>query len=181
MKLTLTLTDNSDLRILSSLKRLGGQIGQWAADLIGVHLEDVRLYYYSQLVELQEYDESAAYLDDGDTLVVGWFLEDGAHPLHHAAYYGGIGAIQRWVAKGVAVDIRDRYESTPLMYAVQRLRTEAIQELLRLGADVNAVNVHGRTPLHAASDSYEKTAYDLLIANGADPTMRDNQGRTPRR
>ncbi|KAI9826358.1 MAG: hypothetical protein M1832_000275 [Thelocarpon impressellum] len=66
---------------------------------------------------------------------------EGCTVLHEAAARGHIGIIQRLLARGAQVDVRDRDRdglSTPLFYAAGGGHVEAAQVLIDAGADVNA-------------------------------------------
>lgn len=75
--------------------------------------------------------------------------------------------------------LRDTLDKTPLFFAVQYKRPEAMAALLEHGADVNAQDTTGMTPLHAAAMYGRREATEWLLAHGADPHTVDEFGDTP--
>lgn len=63
-----------------------------------------------------------------------WCSGNGEYPLHQATRNRNLLTVRWWIAHGIPVDIRDAYESTPLIYASGGAAIEVITELLRLGA-----------------------------------------------
>ena len=86
--------------------------------------------------------------------------------------------VELLIAKGAAVNFRDRDGFTALMYAARNGDTEAVNVLLRNGASVNIADKEGETALMkaAASSCNEETVRALLSA-GADLSVRDHKGR----
>ena len=86
--------------------------------------------------------------------------------------------VELLIAKGAAVNFRDRDGCTALMYAARNGDTRAVNALLRNGASVNVVDNDGETALMkaAASSCNEETVRALLSA-GADLSARDHKGR----
>ncbi len=77
------------------------------------------------------------------------------------------------------VHTRDALEKTPLFFAVQYKRLDAMEALVAHGADVNAVDRTGMTPLHAAAMYGRREAAEWLLAHGADAGAADQFGDTP--
>jgi peptidoglycan/LPS O-acetylase OafA/YrhL len=97
-----------------------------------------------------------------------------------AARAGDVGAIERHLASGAAVDTVDPERGgTPLMWAAVTGRAEAIELLIRRGADVNAVDRSGGTALHAAAFLGHEKAVDVLVGNGANVNAANKRGETP--
>ncbi|CAL1545873.1 unnamed protein product, partial [Lymnaea stagnalis] len=68
---------------------------------------------------------------------------------------------------------------TPLHYAVQYNRLQAVQELLQWGADPNICDIHLTTPLHICAVEGLSDLVPLLIKFRADPDKQDLEGKTP--
>jgi cytohesin len=85
------------------------------------------------------------------------------------------------LAKTENVDVRDRNQLTPLMYATmyQQTKPEVIDKLLAKGADVNAVNSSKQTALHLAGYYGRTECGKRLIDAGADVSALDNGMATP--
>lgn len=96
---------------------------------------------------------------------------DGFGPLHYAASYNDVKAIERLVALGHSVDDpADRWVSTmfagrgrqdgwtPLMLAVKYGRADAVRALLALGADAAFTSGGGHSPAKLASAPLDKKA-----------------------
>ena len=97
-----------------------------------------------------------------------------------AARAGDVGAIERYIESGAAVDAVDPERGgTPLLWASVTGRAEAIELLIRRGADVNAVDPDGGTALHAAAFLGHEKAVDVLVANGANVNAANKRGETP--
>lgn len=56
--------------------------------------------------------------------------------------------IERYLNRGIPVDIRDEYGNTMLVTACQNNNKRMAKLLLRRGANINARNYRGNTPLH---------------------------------
>lgn len=105
---------------------------------------------------------------------------EGASNLWEASRAGDLGAIDRHLANGAAVDGLDPASSaTPLCCAALANRVEAIELLIRRGAGVNAVNQDGGTALHAAAFLGHDKAVDTLVRNGANVNATNTRGETP--
>jgi ankyrin repeat protein len=96
-------------------------------------------------------------------------------PLHYAAYWGDVRAIEILVAAGADVDARGAYGATPLLNAVTRGHYPAAARLLELGASPHEESALG-SPAHAAAGSDDARIRSLFC------TARDNaQHFTPAR
>ena len=84
---------------------------------------------------------------------------------------------------------RDKFQATPLHFAILRREFSNIELLLSLDADVNAQDFIGQSPLHLAVnqlgknpdyyDEYKKIIKELCF-KGADRTLKTREGLTPR-
>ena len=107
---------------------------------------------------------------------------DGATPLHHAAWNNNLPAVLAvLLSAGAEVSARTRQGATPLSYAAYYNENPAIiTALLKAGADVNAQDISGRTPLHhAAQGSKTPGVVAALLKGGADVNARDEDDYTP--
>ena len=124
----------------------------------------------------------------------------GLRPLHLAAAYGWLPALEALLAAGADVnaaaqpvpaavwrltapkDVAPAFGQTPLTVAAQEGKSEAAAALLRHGASHASRDSRGATALHAAAHPWWQEAPRLasvLLAAGADRTARDHDGRTP--
>jgi ankyrin repeat protein len=108
---------------------------------------------------------------------------DGWMPLHLAAYFGQVEAIELLLDVGTEVDARSTNElrNTPLHAAVasgERGRPAAVL-LVERGADVNATQHGGWTALHAAAQNGDAALAALLLERRANVNARNDGGQTP--
>jgi peptidoglycan/LPS O-acetylase OafA/YrhL len=97
-----------------------------------------------------------------------------------AARAGDLGAIERHIASGAAVDAVDPERGgTPLLWAAVTGQAEAIDLLARRGANVNALGPDGGAAIHAAAFLGHEKAVDVLIRNGANLNVANGAGSTP--
>jgi ankyrin repeat protein len=102
----------------------------------------------------------------------------GASPLHFAARYGNIVAVQALLECGALIS-RDLSGCTPLHYAAHNGRKVIVRILANHYQEyVNIRNNAGETPLHLAVKSIRYPDVKILLNAGADVLARDNEGRT---
>lgn len=75
----------------------------------------------------------------------------GARPLHYAAFYCKLEAIQALLAKGAYVNATTDGGATPLYVAAWSGEARALRTLLAAGADVSKATTKGATALHVAA------------------------------
>lgn len=86
-------------------------------------------------------------------------------------------AVQKLLAAGAAVNVKDSRGGTPLMYAAS-VGTEAMmRRLIDAGAGVNARNAFDAAPLLFCADNLSRVK--LLLDHGADVNVRSKLGHTP--
>ena len=105
----------------------------------------------------------------------------GNFPLHSAAHYGDIEMVQVLLDYGVDVNARNRFDSTPLYFAVNEYSNNlgAVRLLLDHGADPNLEARRGGAPLHEASHHGMVEIARLLIEHDASVEVEDESGKTP--
>lgn len=123
---------------------------------------------------------SGVAISSGSSKPAGAPPTDEALNIWAAAREGDLGAIERYMASGVAVDASDPERGgTPLLWAAASGRAEAIELLVGRGADVNAADPNGGTALHAAAFLGHEKTVDVLVRNGAKVNAANERGETP--
>ena len=79
-----------------------------------------------------------------------WDATEGAEGIHLAAHYGLVQAASQLIGNGTDPDVRDCFDTTPLMYAASTGRTDVVKLLLHAGANPAALCGRGRSALHRA-------------------------------
>jgi ankyrin repeat protein len=106
------------------------------------------------------------------------------HPtLHEAASGDDLADVKRHLARGAALDGKDKAGCTALHYAAMGGHMDVAAFLIDQGADVNArtiVVASGLfTPLHFAAFNGHKDVAALLMKRGADVDAKTDDGSTP--
>ena len=106
-----------------------------------------------------------------------------ADPIHTAAINGDLVGVQAELDKGVDVNAKDEFGSTPLHGAAGGGHEEIVELVIVAGADLHARTVPmlgggGWTPLHSAARQGHREIVELLIANGTDVNARDSTGKS---
>ena len=101
----------------------------------------------------------------------------GCMTIHKAANKGDLVGVKAFLLKGTAVDARDAYGRTPLMYMVSD--PESVRYLVGQGADANARDNQGDTPLMKAAWVDNLAVVKFLAEKGADVNARNAAGETP--
>ena len=101
----------------------------------------------------------------------------GCMTIHKAANKGDLVGVKVFLLKGTAVDARDAYGRTPLMYMVSD--PESVRYLVGQGADVNARDDLGETPLMKAAWVGNLAVVEFLVEKGADLNAQSESGETP--
>jgi ankyrin repeat protein len=95
-----------------------------------------------------------------------------------AAERGDLAAIDRFLAKGTDVNVRDLRGETALMKAAQKGQALAVYSLLGKGADVMATSQDQDTALIFAALAGDHEVVEVLLDRGADVNAKNNGGAT---
>ena len=120
-----------------------------------------------------------------DKSLVSAFSHDGFTPLHLAAFFGRMPAVQLLLAAGAPVNEVSQNPSAlrPLHSAVAHRQPQVALEIARAliaaGADVNTTQHGGWTALHAAALHGNLPLVRLLLDAGAAPATKNETGKTP--
>ena len=109
---------------------------------------------------------------------------NGITPLHHTSLEGKLEAGRYLLDRGADVNVtingRNKYDSTPLVWAVFRRHIEFVRMLLEHGARINThENFFRNTPLYWSIRQRNIQMVRLLLEHGANVNASDENGRTP--
>ncbi|MEC9081981.1 MAG: ankyrin repeat domain-containing protein [Verrucomicrobiota bacterium] len=100
--------------------------------------------------------------------------------IHMAAAKGNVVALQKFLRRGVKVDIPGPlHKSTPLHWAAGAGKVNTMKLLISFGANVEAASNSEATPLHQAVLRNRLEAAKLLIHSNADLNSQNKSGYTP--
>jgi len=146
---------------------LKGQNDSLVVDSITVRIKSI----------LQEYNSYSLYVDTSD------YVHDVIHAndinLQTAASMGACNEIIRLFIKGADVNNFIGNTATPLHYAVNSGKWEAVEILLLLGADPSPKDMYGNTPLITAVRANDAEIAEKLIRHGSVVTETDRQNSAP--
>ena len=77
------------------------------------------------------------------------------------------------------INAPDAEGDTPLMWAAETGKVDAVRILLEYGVDINAKNTDGETALHWAVKGGYQGVVQLLLDKQADPNIKDKDGKPP--
>ena len=101
-------------------------------------------------------------------------------PIHQALAAGDLAQARQLAADREQLEALNRYEETPLLYAVRTGNHDLVDYLLGKGANVNYRNFRtGMTPLITAVKQGDGELVTQLIAHGARTDISDNIGQSP--
>ncbi|CAD7700204.1 unnamed protein product [Ostreobium quekettii] len=106
--------------------------------------------------------------------------KQGHTPLHIAARWGVVQAINVLIEKGADVDAKTPLgRHTPLYVAASNGRSAAVEALADANADVNEPDAAGMTPLHQGATYQATDVVDALLRRNANVSAVDSNGKTP--
>lgn len=118
---------------------------------------------------------------DADPAALEAVSADGFTPLHLAAFFGQVKAVELLLNRGAGCDPTsdNPLRVHPINSAAAGAHEVVVHLLLDHGADADATMAGGFRPLHAAAHNDRPEMVRLLLDRGADPNARDDEGRTP--
>ena len=105
--------------------------------------------------------------------------DDGATPLHLAAFGGYTKDVTTLLTAGAQVNARTTDGITPLHVAAVVGHADVVQVLLAAGAQVDAQTTNGFTPLHEAARVGHADVVQVLLAAGAQVDAQITNNKTP--
>lgn len=111
--------------------------------------------------------------------------KDGLCPVHLAAKFGNSEVLcsllmfPKYKREYYVDNPTAMTEWTPLHWASEAGKVDAVGCLLNLSASVDSKTIEGYTPLHLAARQRHDEVVQRLLRKGATPDSRDAQGRTP--
>mmetsp|Transcript_10554 Transcript_10554/g.20315 ORF Transcript_10554/g.20315 Transcript_10554/m.20315 type:complete len:520 (+) Transcript_10554:134-1693(+) len=95
------------------------------------------------------------------------------------ATQGRVDVLERLVALGPDLEVRDREGKTPLLRAAEQNHSDCVRLLLQAGADHRARDNGGNTALHRAAQCGCSNSLRVLMDFGADICCLNRENKTP--
>ncbi|CAD7700206.1 unnamed protein product [Ostreobium quekettii] len=135
------------------------------------------LHYASETFNTEPQVVECLIFGDSD---VNAATEQGYTPLHIAARWGIVRAINVLIDKGAHIEAKTPVEMrTPLFVAAFNGRSAAVEALAGAEADVNEPDIAGVTPLHEGATYKTTDVVDVLLSYNASINAQDSEGKTP--
>ncbi|KAL7806694.1 ankyrin repeat-containing domain protein [Trichoderma aethiopicum] len=112
----------------------------------------------------------------GHNPYVNAMAKDDATPLHVAAEYGPLEAVEMLLHLGANIDQTDEFGQTALLIAIYNENWDIADWLLKAGADIKADSREGYTPLLRAVMGNQDHIVEQLLRMGADANAVDDDG-----
>ena len=106
---------------------------------------------------------------------------NGNTPLHNAVKEVNMVIVDELIkSQGILIDAKNRFDMTPLNYAIALEKNDIASQLIENKANLNIPDKDGNTPLHNAIKKGNMKIIKKLIENGADVNAKeDTNGNTP--
>lgn len=95
-----------------------------------------------------------------------------------ASYEGDVNKVRHLLKEGTNPNVRDAWDTSPMMIAAGWGQLEIVKTLLDAGVPINERSRFNRTPLMWAAASGQMDMVQLLLKAGADPSLMDVKGKT---
>ena len=105
--------------------------------------------------------------------------EDGATPMHYAAWGGHIAMVDHLRGLGQDIGAKNQYGATAMHYAAWGGHIAMVDHLRGLGQDIGAKDNNGMSVIHSAAWGGHIAMVDHLRGLGQDIGAKDNNGATP--
>jgi len=130
--------------------------------------------------ETAQEEKATPIRDTRQTATYTRFYNKGQGPLHIAVDHNDLPDVEKLLASGIDVNIRDDNGKTPLYIACEKnVDIKIVEKLLIAGAKTNIRDKKGVAPLLQAAINRSKTLIELLLDHKADIDAKDNNGATP--
>jgi uncharacterized protein len=107
------------------------------------------------------------------------FITNWDEVLFTAARNGDVQKLQEAIRKKANIEVKKRFEITPLMIAVVNNHSAAVSALIAAGANIDARDEEGRSALLFAAQKGSVDIVQMLLAKGADPNTKSLSGNSP--
>jgi ankyrin repeat protein len=145
-------------------------------DLLAAELPELDIFAASAIGRLPDLRRAIAQPD-----AVARVSYDGWTPLHLAAFFGQLEAVERLLVAGADLQAlsTNSLRNTALHAATAGGHAKVALLLIDRGANVNVADAGAHTPLHIAAEAGLVDVARGLLARGADPHAVDAEDKTP--